>query len=293
MPDRLTRNKNKLASAEETREGASNTPGVDAAATTTTTTTSPRDETGGVGDMITTTLPNLADTIIKELPNTKISGEMLPVVNIIIKVIQSQFDSYLAKIDLLNNEKDKNIEQLKTKVNHMETKIRHLESMIDEVDQYERRDTVIISGPNLPDESLNENPSDVIVNTIKQHLHVNMTHADINVAHRLGPKSQGKKRPVIVKLQNRLKKSELVQACINIRPQLHINESLTPKRRSIFNTIRKIRSEHRNLFQQCYTSDGKIIVKLKSAPTKYTLTTEEQLHDFVNKHPIFKDSLHD
>lgn len=271
--------------------GASSIIGVGATITTISTNTS--DVAGGVGGITTTTVPNLANIISKELPDASISGEMLPVVNIIIKVIQDQFDTYLTKIDLLNTEKDKEIDQLRNKVNTMETKITQLETMIDDVDQYERRDTVIISGPSLADESATENPSDIIVNTIKQQLHVNMTHADINVAHRLGPKSQGKKRPIIVKLQNRLKKSELVQACITIRPHLHVNESLTPKRRAIFNTIRKIRSEHKNLFQQCYTSDGRIIVKLKSSPTKYNLTTEQALLDFVNKHPIFKDSLHD
>ncbi len=57
-----------------------------------------------------------------------------------------------------------------------------------------------------------------------------MTPSDINIAHRLGPKQQGKKRPIIVKLQNHAKKSELVQACITVKPQLYINESLTPRR---------------------------------------------------------------
>lgn len=91
-------------------------------------------------------------------------------------------------------------------------------------------DTVILNGPSLPDETPHENTSDLVVNTIKHNLHINMTHTDINVAHCLGPKQQGKKRPIIVKLHNRAKKSELVQACITVKPQLYINESLTPKR---------------------------------------------------------------
>ena len=196
MSDRQTRSKNKASNAEEAMDEAFNISGVIATFTTISPNTS--DVTSGVGDISTTTVPNLADIISKELPNTSISGEVIPVVNII-KVIQTQFDSYLAKIDLLNTEKDKEIEQLRNKVNNMETKISQLETLVDDVDHYERRDTVIISGPSLPDESHNENPSVMIVNTIKQQLHVNMTHADINVAHRLGPKTQGKKRAVSYK----------------------------------------------------------------------------------------------
>lgn len=68
-------------------------------------------------------------------------------------------------------------------------------------------ETVIISGPSLPDESTIENSSYLIANIIEHHLHVNMSHSDINAAHRLGPKTQGKKRPITVKLQKKKKSS--------------------------------------------------------------------------------------
>lgn len=236
----------------------------------------------------TSAVPDVTDIISKELLTSNLSGEMLSVINIIGKVIQSQFDTYLAKLDQINKVKDEKITNLETKVSALENKITVLQDTIDDVDQYERRDTVIISGPSLPDETTHENPADIIVNTIKQQLHINMTHSDINVAHRLGTRQQDKKRPIIVKLQNRAKKSELVQACVTVKPQLYINESLTPRRRSIYSTVRKIRAQHKHLFQQCYTSDGKIIVKLKSSTTKYTITSESTLTSFLDKHPIFK-----
>lgn len=249
------------------------------------------DNKNGAGGLAPTpVVPDLAQIINNELSTTSISGEMLPFINIICKVIQSQFDSYFIKLDKINNERNKQIDHMQAKISALEGKITQLETSIDDVDQYERRDTVIISGPSLPTETTSENPSDIIVNTIKRHLHVNMSHSDINVAHRLGQKLQGKNRPIIVKLQNRAKKSELVQACITSRPPLHINESLTPKRRHILSVILKIRSNHRSLFQQCYTSDGKITVKLKNSTTKYTITSEHSLATFLEKHPIFKDA---
>lgn len=236
----------------------------------------------------TSAVPDVMHIISKELQTSNLSGELLTVINIIGKVIQSQFDTYLTKLDQINKVKDEKITHLESKVCALENKITVLQDTIDDVDQYERRDTVIISGPSLPDETTHENPADLIVNTIKQQLHINMTHSDINVAHRLGTKQQDKKRPIIVKLQNRAKKSELVQACVTVKPQLYINESLSPRRRSIYSTVRKIRAQHKHLFQQCYTSDGKIIVKLKSSATKYTITSESALTSFLDKHPIFK-----
>lgn len=69
----------------------------------------------------------------------------------------------------------------------------------------------LVSGPALQDDSSGENASDLTVNTTKHHRHVDTSHCDISAAHRLGPKLRGKKTPIIVELQNRAKKSELVQ----------------------------------------------------------------------------------
>lgn len=50
------------------------------------------------------------------------------------------------------------------------------------MEQYESK-IVIISSPSFPDESNNENPSRLIVNT-KHRRHDNFSHSD--VAHRIG-----------------------------------------------------------------------------------------------------------
>ncbi|KAK3892885.1 hypothetical protein Pcinc_003286 [Petrolisthes cinctipes] len=140
----------------------------------------------------TTSVPDVTEIINQELSNTNLPGDMQALVTIIGKVIQTQFDTYFSKVDNLITTNNRQINQMQTKINELENKIINLETTIDDVDQYERRNTVIISGPSLPDELTNENPCDLIVNTIKHHLHVNMTHTDINVAHRIGVKLKGK-----------------------------------------------------------------------------------------------------
>ena len=80
-------------------------------------------------------------------------------------------------------------------------------------------------------------------------------------------------------------------ACITVKSNLHINESLTPKCRSLFKIIWDIRRQHKDLFQQCYTRDGKIVVKLKNSNTKQFITNDETLGAFLDRHPIFKQKV--
>lgn len=203
------------------------------------------------------------------------------------KVIVSTIVKALA---ILSQEKDKEIAKLQDQVSSLQKTVRKLEEQVDDVEQYERRDTIIISGPALPSEQSQENSTSLVVNAIKQNLHINLNHSDINVAHRLGPKRQNKDRPVIVKLLNRSKKSEIMEACVTVKPNLYVNESLTPKRRTIFNTIWEIRKKNREVFQQRYTRDGKIFVKLKTSNQKHVITTEESLNTFLDKYPVLSQS---
>lgn len=133
------------------------------------------------------TVPDIVDIISKELPNTNSSGEMHFMINIVCKVIQTQFDFNLTKIDNSSSAKEKHVDRLETKISALKEKITRLETTVDDMDQYERRDMVLMSGPALPDESNSENASDLTVNNTKHRRHVDTSHSDISNAHRLGP----------------------------------------------------------------------------------------------------------
>ena len=72
-----------------------------------------------------------------------------------------------------------------------------------------------------------------------------------------------------------------MSACVTVKPNLYINESLTPKYRSLFKKVWDIRKQYRELFQQCYTQDGKIYVKLKTSNQKQGITSDATLADFL------------
>ena len=135
-----------------------------------------------------------------------------------------------------------------------------------------------------------ENTADIVVNTIKDDLHINIDHAEIIIAHRLRPTEQNKTRPIIAKLLSRSKKSDIMNACVTIKPNIYINESLTPKRCTIDTTLLAIRKQHRDAFQQWYTRDGRIFVKLRSCHQKYMIINEDSLNKFLDKFPILNQS---
>ena len=187
-------------------------------------------------------------------------------------------------------EKDKQIKDLTCEVNGLKSKVCELEANIDSVDQYERRDTIILSGPALPPETNNELTNNVVISAIKDNLRINISESDLSITHRLGPHTQQRKRPIIVKLTNRTLKQDLVGACVRLKPQVYIIESLTPRRRILFNTVLHIRKTHKQKFQQCFTKDGKITIKLRNSTVKHIITDEKSLMAFLEKYPEMLDT---
>ena len=222
-------------------------------------------------------------------------------ISIQIKNITDHYDAQL-------NLKEREICSLSEKVDKLETdnkalldRVSSLEHDLDETAQYQRRDTLIFSGNILPEEVAEEDTTQIIVNTVASHLKIPFSVADISVAHRLGKArtdSPVSSRPIIVKLISRSKKAQIVRARIALPkptntsgPVLHVNESLTPTRRTLFYKLRQLRKKHPGLFKQLYTQDGKIMVKLTATESrKYMITSEIHLQNFLEVSPILKDT---
>ncbi|KAG0729250.1 hypothetical protein GWK47_003543 [Chionoecetes opilio] len=211
-------------------------------------------------------------------------------VKVITEIITTNLNDKLTDIQKEIAEKDKQIHLLKNDITTLKCRVDDLELHLDNVDQYERRDTVILSGASLPPETTQENTTNVTTQVIKDQLKINIKESDISVSHRLGPKRQQVNRPIIVKLVNRSLKRDLVGACIQLRPQLYVNESLTPKRRGLLNKILTIRKAHTQKFQQCYTQDGRITIKLRNSTIKHTIIDEKQFITFLEKYPEMMDT---
>lgn len=220
---------------------------------------------------------------------SSLSQENKSLVKIIKAIISQQFKIEIETLKDDLRRKETEVEQLQNEVKDLKIKVTSLETQIDDVEQYERRDTIILNGPSVPPETPTENTVSVTVATIREHLKINLKENDLSVAHRLGPK-HNHTRPIIVKLVNRSLKYDLVGACIKLKPGIYVNESLTPKRLNIMKKVLAIRKQHRQKFQQCYTKDGKITIKLKNSTVKHTIVDEITLLDFLGKYPSMKDT---
>ncbi|KAK3888072.1 hypothetical protein Pcinc_007862 [Petrolisthes cinctipes] len=182
------------------------------------------------------------------------------------------------------------ISGLSQEVIGLQNRIQELKTNQDNLDQYQRRDTVIIKGPALPQESTNDHTASIVVTTIKDNQKININPNDISVTNRLGPQKQQRNRSFIVKFLNRSLKHDLIDACVSLRPQLYINESLTPKRESLFSPILTIRKTHKHKFQQCYTIEGNIVIKLRNTTVKHTINDDKRLMSFLEKYPEMMDN---
>ena len=187
----------------------------------------------------------------------------------IIAYVQFEFDKMKSDLTELVNSKNSEIEYLKGEVSALQNHVLKLENLIDDSDAYERRDTLIFSGPAIPLVTQTENCSNLIQQIAKDELNCIVSPNDISTAHRLGKKpiSQNPdRRSIIVKFCRRDVKHQLYLARKN-QPRVarvFINESLTPSRQDIFHTLRKIRKSNPGLLNGLSTFDGNVYAYTKN-----------------------------
>ena len=182
-------------------------------------------------------------------------------------------------------------------------KISSLEEKIDATEAYERRDTAILSGA-IPPVSPNEDIRQVTVDLIKsKYRNIDISLKDISVCHRLQTKSRtdaNQKPPnIYVKFVRRDSKRELIRAskeqARDAQNKVFANESLTPNRTSILQTLLKIKKTNTTIKRvtsiegqvyaytashgQTTTADGS---SRRPRDQRHVLNTKEQLQVFCD-----------
>ena len=91
---------------------------------------------------------------------------------LIITYMQEEFDrmkqELKSEFTTLFAAKLKEADELKEQVKFLNDKVSKLEGLVDEADQYERRDTLILPGPAIPVVSSGENCKAIVQEAIKQ-----------------------------------------------------------------------------------------------------------------------------
>ena len=209
-----------------------------------------------------------------------------------VKMLESNMESLKVKTDSL----EKELKTLKSENRELKSELHVLSESNDSLESYTRRECIIISGKSVPPETDDENTDEIVIKLVKEKLNKTLSNADIHVSHRIGStagKPDGYVRPIIIKLFRRPLKYELMSACLREpRPaNFYINESLTAKRLKLLQTIRSLLADHRDLFKQCYTRNGKIIVQLVTQhKQKHSIHNTSTLLKFLNTCPTLKSA---
>ena len=198
-------------------------------------------------------------------------------------LIKSEFENLKSELrtelQAVYKEKFKLISVLQTEVTDLRGQVKKLQNDVDNANQYERKDVLILSGSSIPavGEQTNEDCNALVCELVNRHLGVVIVPNDINTSHRLQPKKRSSasagpiRTNIIVKLCKRdLKKRIILASKKGNRKDavLYANESLTPQRRMIFNSLRRMKADKNTVVRGCSTVDGKIFAFTPPLPNQ-------------------------
>ena len=206
---------------------------------------------------------NTSVEVLKEIDNLSPDGKM------IVSVLSDKLDLFKDEFLNLLKVRDAEIHKLNKQVIDLQAEIHKLKENVDDGDAYERRDTVIFSGEELPLVSAGEIPTNVAVQVIKDKLNLNIPPTDISTSHRLGktPSSQQPdRRNIIIKFCRRDTKHNVLAMCRKKKPsKFYVNESLTPTRSTVLYALRKMKRENGSRVTGTSTRDGKVYAWIKQS----------------------------
>ena len=153
------------------------------------------------------------------------------------------------------------VTSLQTKIDNLEAEKSKLADEIDDLEQYSRRNCLLIHG--IP-ESNKEDTTAACLENINKKLKVNLTRDHLDRTHRVGKRKSSesddaKPRPIIMKFISYTQRQAVFRTKKNLKgSNLLITESLTTKRMAVLRAAQnKVRAEG---IKRAWTQDGRIII---------------------------------
>ena len=170
-------------------------------------------------------------------------------------ILADRIINILITNDLFKMQLEELINQsINKKMRDQEQKIKQQERQIEEMEQYSRRNCVVIHGlKHQNEENETEDTDDTAIKFFKNDLNIEVKMTDIDRSHRLPSKN----KPLIVKFVRHNMKSKIFAAKKNLRGKpIYLTESLTKTR---LNCIRQLKEFKENKLIFSYWSwDGKL-----------------------------------
>jgi hypothetical protein len=212
-------------------------------------------------------MPNLRSAAMftqTKISTAKLSEDGKLIVDAINRHLLEMKQEFIEKLE----EKNKLVEDLRIEVDTLKLKVSNMEEKLDDADAYERRDTLLFSGSDVPHGSDGENCANIVIDLVKDKLKLNLQRSDLSVCHRLGRKpvsQQPDKRNIVVKLCRRDLKADILYACRQVKPNMYVNESLTPIRGTIMYVLRQMKKKFPDKVSGCSSLDGKVFAWVRPA----------------------------
>ena len=168
-----------------------------------------------------------------------------------LQAISDRFDDYEAD----RKKKNETINRLENEVSVLNVKVSELTSAVEKQEQYSCRNCLLLHGIN---ENKDEDTDKISLNTLNEHLQLELTDLNIERSHRIGkPKPNGKPRPIIIKfVRYNLRRKVHEQKKMFKGKKIPITESLTALGMSKLAEAREKYS-----FLNVWTSDERVLYK--------------------------------
>ena len=231
--------------------------------------------------------PNDENTIMDQLKLdiAGLSPDLMKLAQAIVKAVLTISD---AKIEAERKRHEREVEDLRHQ-------IQELSDEKDDMENYVRRNTIVISGPSITPAVTHEDTYATVIDIVNRKLEFQLSRQDIDVCHRLpAPKgndpnrqSDPAKKPIIVKFVRREVKHQILRASRNKKPNnIYFNESLSSTRQKIMYVIRKVKANHDDVISSYKTEDCNIRVYSPSSgePRRFimnTINTRRELDEFL------------
>lgn len=200
--------------------------------------------------------------------STNISDTKTFIINTITNAVKSMVESIYRGLEERVNKVEQSIESQKVVFENYKVeinkKIEIMENTMDEQEQYSKRLNVLIFGCN---EYQDESCDDIVESLARDTKMVWLTKNRFQRAHRIGRKSHGKSRAIIVRFINYRDKEEFIRHFNQFHKNTHrrdikkvgVKEQLTKVRFNIFNKLMNLK-QTRNVIKFVSTIDGNLKV---------------------------------
>jgi len=165
-------------------------------------------------------------------------------------------------------EKNEKISQLEGEVVCLRREVSDLSSRLEDVEGYQRGDTLIFSGREIPEERDGEDCKQIISNICKDKIKLITPITEISSSYRIGKKSISQNpvnRNILVKFSNQQIRNYVLSGCKSVKPaNIFTNEYLTPQRAKLLAMLKKLKRAAPQYISAVSSRNGRIFAWCKS-----------------------------